>query len=203
MSDAFLEQRRKARRFFNLIAIFYPVVEWVLLSDYRKALQQLNLSSDNSVLDLATGTGLVAGSFAERNHRVTGVDFSPKLLKRAKKRHPKLEFKQFDLVHLSEIPNQSYDIISMGYFLHGISPGFRRYILNESARIARKHIVILDYCCRGSFFIRFIEWMEGPYYHSFINTSKEELFGEAGLVIEKENVLSAFSQYWLLKSRKS
>jgi 2-polyprenyl-3-methyl-5-hydroxy-6-metoxy-1,4-benzoquinol methylase len=36
-----------------------------------------------SVLDLATGTGLLAGAFAERGHAVAGPDFADNLLNRA------------------------------------------------------------------------------------------------------------------------
>lgn len=50
-----------------------------------------------SVLDLATGTGLLTGTFAECRHFVTGLDFADRLLKRARKRFPGIDFRAYDL----------------------------------------------------------------------------------------------------------
>ncbi|GAJ04205.1 unnamed protein product, partial [marine sediment metagenome] len=70
-------------------------------------------------------------------------------------------------------------------------------ILKQMARIARKYIIIFDYCCDSGWLIRFIEWLEGPNYPQFIGESREKEFNEAGLKINKYLRVSAFGGAWL------
>lgn len=194
--EAFLGERRRARRFFNRISPLYPIVERHLFPQYRDVLARLALPPGLSVLDLATGTGLLAGAFAERGHKVAGFDFADKLLSRASKRFPGVDFRNLDLRHLDRIESGAYDLVSMGYFLHGLSPEFRRFIVREAARIARAHVLIFDYGRDGGWFIRFIEWIEGPNYPLFIAEDRERELGKAGLRIDREERVSDFGSYW-------
>ncbi len=195
--EAFLDERRRARRFFNRMSPLYLIVERHLFPQYRDVLARLALSPELSVLDLAAGTGLLAGAFAERGHTVAGLDFAYKLLNRARKRFPGVYFRYLDLRHLDRIESGAYDLVSMGYFLHGLSPEFRRFILWETARIARTNVLIFDYGCDGGLFIRFIEWIEGPNYPLFIAEDRERELGKAGLRIDREERVSDFGSYWL------
>jgi SAM-dependent methyltransferase len=196
-TNQFLEERRRTRRFFNWMSPLYPIVERHLFPEYRRALGRIALSPELRVLDLATGTGLLAGAFSERGHAVSGLDFADKLLKRARRRFPQVDFRNFDLLYLDRIEADSYDLVSMGYFLHGLSPDFRRYILRESARIARAHVLIFDYCCDGGWFVRFIEWIEGPNYPAFIAEDRGEEYRNAALRIDGQERVSDFGNYWL------
>ena len=196
-SNQFLDERTRTRRFFNRMSPLYPVVERHLFPEYRRALDRIGLPRELRVLDLATGTGLLAGAFSERGHVVSGLDFADKLLKRARRRFPQGDFRQFDLLHLDQIEADRYDLVSMGYFLHGLSPDFRRYILRESARIARVQVLIFDYCCDGGWLVRFIEWIEGPNYAGFIAEDRGQEFRRAALRIDREERVSNFGGYWL------
>lgn len=196
-TNRFREERRRARRFFNLMSPLYPMVERHLFPEYRRALERIGLPSELRVLDLATGTGLLAGAFSERGHEVSGLDFADRLLRRARRRFPRVDFRHFDLLHLDRIEADSYDLVSMGWFLHGISPDFRRYILRESARIARARVLIFDYGCDGGWFVRFIEWVEGPNYPTFLAEDRARELRRAALRIDREERVSDFGNYWL------
>ena len=187
----------RAQRFFNRMSPLYPIVERHLFPQYRDVLSRIDLRSDLSVVDLATGTGLLAGAFAERGHTVTGLDFADKLLNRARQRFPNVDFRNLDLLHLDRIETGAYDLVSMGYFLHGLSPDFRHFILRESARIAGAHVLIFDYGRDGGWFVRFIEWIEGPNYPAFIAEDRAQKLDRAGLWIEQEERVSDFGSYWL------
>ncbi|MCK4836373.1 MAG: class I SAM-dependent methyltransferase [Candidatus Aminicenantes bacterium] len=193
----FISERKKARSFFNLVSIIYPIIEWNLFPQYEKAIKKLDIPTDLSVLDVATGSGILAAAFARQGHRVYGFDFSEKLLKRGKKKFPEISFKKFDLVDIHQIPSNSVDIVSTGYFLHGLSPEFRETILNNISRIAYQYVVVFDYCCDGGWFVRLIEWIEGPNYSRFISSSREEEFDAAGLKVEKSFHTSNFGKVWL------
>jgi SAM-dependent methyltransferase len=196
----FLSERKRAQIFFNLTAILYPLIEWHLFPRYEEVIRKLGLHPELSVLDVATGSGILAAAFARQGHPVTGFDFSQRLLKRARKKFPRIDFKKFDLVDLPEIPSTGFGIVSSGYLLHGLSPEFRKTILNNISRIAAEYVVIFDYCCEGGWFVRLIEWIEGPNYPEFISTSREAEFGAAGLKIEKSFRTSSFGNVWLWKT---
>lgn len=196
-----LRERRRARLFFNRTAFLYPLIEWHLFPRYRQALERLKLPAGLTVLDLATGSGILAAAFSGRGHSVKGLDFSRPLLKRAKKRFPEVDFKVFDLVDLAMIPPDSYGIVACGYLLHGISPRFRATVLQEMARIAAEYIVVFDYCCDGGWFVRLIEWIEGPHYAGFIAGSREQEFAVAGMEVVDSFHTSAFGSAWLCRPR--
>jgi len=200
-SNASRNERQKVRRFFNRVAFVFPFIERSLFPEYRRALKKLNLPGHLTVLDLATGTGILAGAFAARGHPATGLDFADKLLKRAQRKFPHVDFRHFDLFHLHEISDDRYDIVAMGYFLHGVDAAFRHRVLSEAARIAREYVVVFDYCCKGNWLVRFIEWLEGPHYPSFIAGSRENDFRAAGLRIVKEINLSDYGSVWLCKKQ--
>jgi SAM-dependent methyltransferase len=196
-TNPFLEERMRTRRFFNRLSPLYPIVERHLFPEYRRVLGGIALSPELRVLDLATGTGLLAGAFSERGHAVSGLDFADKLLKRARRRFPQVDFRHFDLLHLDQFETKSYDLVCMGYFLHGLSPDFRRYVLRESARIARVQVMIFDYCCDGGWLVRLIERIEGPNYPAFIAEDRGDEFRKATLRVDREERVSEFGGFWL------
>jgi len=195
----FIQERKRARYFFNLTSALYPLIERHLFPRYEEALATLGLPPELTVLDVATGSGVLAAAFAQRGHEVAGLDFSERLLKRARKRFPQIDFKAFDLVDLPKIPAQSYGIVSCGYFLHGLSTGFRETILRNISRIAGSCVVVFDYCCDGGWFVRLIERVEGPNYPHFIVASREAEFAAAGLRIERSFRTSPFGNAWLCR----
>jgi len=198
-SKEFIQERKRARFFFNLTSVIYPVIERHLFPRYEEALATLGLPPELTVLDVATGSGILAAAFARRGHEVSGLDFSERLLRRARKKFPQIDFKAFDLVDLPKIPARSYGIVSCGYFLHGLSAGFRATILKNIARIAGRYVVVFDYCCDGGWFVRLIERVEGPNYPQFIAASREAEFAAAGLTIERSFRTSSFGDAWLCR----
>jgi SAM-dependent methyltransferase len=201
-SEDFIRERTRARFFFDLTAIAYPLIEWHLFPRYRQALATLDLPPDLTVLDVAAGSGILAAAFAQRGHPVTGLDFSERMLSRARKRFPKIEFRAFDLVGLPEISSRGYGIVSCGYLLHGLSVAFREAILKNMARIAGCWVVVFDYCREGGWFVRLIECIEGPNYPQFIAGDRRAEFAAAGLTIERSFRTSGFGDVWLCRPER-
>ena len=198
-NQLFLRERKKARFFFNLAAPVYPLIERHLFPRYEEALARLGLSPEFTVLDVATGSGILAAAFARRGHPVRGLDFSARLLKRARKRFPGIDFQSFDLADLVNIPAKSYAIVSCGYALHGLSAGFRQAVLKNISRIACRYVVAFDYCRDGGWLVRLIERVEGPHYRQFMATPRQAEFAAAGLRIEKSLPTSDFGCAWLCR----
>ena len=191
-------ERHRTRRFFNLVAPAFHFIDRRLLPEYRKALELLSLDPELSVLDLATGTGTLAAAFAERGHRVAGIDFAARLLRRARRRLPQADFRLMDLADLPRLPDDAYDVVALAYVLHGMPPPMRRFALDQAHRLARRHVLVFDYSGPGRWYVRLIEWIEGPHYPSFVDRPMADLAAEAGLIVEREERTSSVGACWLL-----
>lgn len=90
-----------------------------------------------SILDAGCGTGDNALFFAERGHKVTGIDFLREPIERAKKkaaeRGVQASFLVLDALHLDSLPEQFDSVIDCGLF-HVFSDDDRqRYVAGLSS----------------------------------------------------------------------
>jgi demethylmenaquinone methyltransferase/2-methoxy-6-polyprenyl-1,4-benzoquinol methylase len=92
------------------------------------------------VLDVATGTGLVAAELLRRGFHVTGVDQSPEMLARARARFgPRIELVETSAEELP-FPDESFDHLTVTYLLRYVEdPGAT---LRELARVVRSGGVV-------------------------------------------------------------
>jgi cyclopropane fatty-acyl-phospholipid synthase-like methyltransferase len=85
-----------------------------------------------SVLDAGCGTGDNALFLAERGHRVTGIDFLPVPIERAKKKAAErgiaVTFLVLDALHLDSLPEQFDSVIDCGLFHVFSDDDRRRYV---------------------------------------------------------------------------
>jgi demethylmenaquinone methyltransferase/2-methoxy-6-polyprenyl-1,4-benzoquinol methylase len=113
---------------------------------WRRAMVARVPRDGGTVLDVATGTGLVAEQLLARGHRVTGLDQSPEMLAVARRRFAG----RVELVEASatEIPfeNASFDHLTFTYLMRYVDdPGAT---LSELARVVRPGgtIASLEFC---------------------------------------------------------
>jgi demethylmenaquinone methyltransferase/2-methoxy-6-polyprenyl-1,4-benzoquinol methylase len=113
---------------------------------WRRALVARVPNDGGSVLDVATGTGLVAELLVARRHRVTGLDQSPDMLAAARRRFgdrvPLIEGSATEL----PFPDASFDHLTFTYLLRYVDdPGAT---LQELARVVRRGgtIASLEFC---------------------------------------------------------
>jgi ubiquinone/menaquinone biosynthesis C-methylase UbiE len=97
-------------------------------------LDAARVSSSDSVLDVATGPGYVAGAAASRAARVVGVDFSAQQLKLARSRNPGITFQQGDAGDLP-FDSASFDIVVSNFGMPHF-PDPQRF-LQEAFRVLR------------------------------------------------------------------
>ena len=197
MDHLFAKERERIKSTFDTVSPVYPLIELSLIPQYRKGLERLDLSPNLSVLDFGTGTGLLAAAFHGRGHCVRGLDFSPRLLKRARKKYPGIEFVQIDLFELDTGHTAKADIVSMGYLLHGLSYDLRRIILQKAAALASEYVVIFDHSDNASWMISLVELLEGSHYKEFISSDHRKMFGEFGLKTTAEFAANKMGYCWL------
>lgn len=89
----------------------------------KRLIEHLNLKTTDNLLDVCTGTGVVALAAAEKLKQgtVTGIDLSSGMLQQAKNKATEqnlnnTEFKQMDVEHL-EFPQDSFDVATSSFGL--------------------------------------------------------------------------------------
>ena len=175
---------------FNLIAPFYGALDSYVKKGYRRAIsnitEEINLEG-KSVLDIGSGPGAWAALFKEKGaEKVQGVDFAKKMVKNANKKYlPNMTFSVGDAQNLIEFKDNSFDIVTSSFVLHGVKKDIRQNILNEMKRISKRHIIINDYYGKTHFIAKFLEWVEQSDYKNFKKNICNELNENFGKVNKK------------------
>lgn len=107
----------------------------------RRAVQVSGLKPGDRVLDLATGTGLLAIAFRDAGARVVGTDFVEEMLTIARQKAPDIEFRRADAMALP-FPDQSFDVASIAFGIRNVAEPQKA--IAEMARVARR-VVILEF----------------------------------------------------------
>ncbi len=162
---------KRARFIFNFIAPLYGYLGNSLERNFVFSMNEVqkHISVDGkAVMDLGTGTGAWAANFKRAGAtQVIGVDFAGKMLNEAKNNYPNMEFVQGDAENLEQFADDSFDIVTASFVLHGVKEYKRANMLREMRRVSRKHIVIHDFIGKTPIFIRFLEFMERSDYKFF------------------------------------
>ncbi len=184
------DAEKRARFIFNLIAPVYGRLDKVVESGFNKSFFKLTESFDingKTVLDIGTGTGAWASKFSKNGARkVMGIDFSQKMLKEAKKNHPEITFELNDAKSLTGIADNTFDIVTSSFVLHGTKREVREKILSEMKRVTKKYVIIHDFKGKTPFAIKILEWLERSDFVNFKKTFTEEMnkFFDKTMVIE-------------------
>ncbi len=173
------DPNKRAKFIFNFIAPLYHKLDKTIEKGFLKTVELLQeeiILNEKSVIDIGTGTGAWGGALlksgAESAH---GVDFSRKMLLKNKTNHPKMTFEYGDAENLENIKDNSFDIVTASFVLHGVKEDRRNKILSEMERISKKYIVINDFIGKTPIFIRFLEFMEKSDYKNFKQNFCNEL----------------------------
>lgn len=132
---------------FDRIAPRYDAVNTILSAGTdggwrRRAARETGLRPGGSALDVACGSGKLTAELARiagPAGRVVGLDFSPKMLEVARRRHPDLEFEQGDALRLP-FEGASFDAATIAFGLRNLSDPVLG--LREMTRVARRAVVL-------------------------------------------------------------
>jgi demethylmenaquinone methyltransferase/2-methoxy-6-polyprenyl-1,4-benzoquinol methylase len=133
------------RTMFDRIAPVYDVMNHVMTAGldvrWRRLAAQAAVRSGDRVLDAACGTGDLA--IADLNAgagKVTGLDFSEKMLERARAKHASIEWVQGDMLALP-FADETFDAATVGFGVRNVENlelGLRelRRVLRPGGRLA-------------------------------------------------------------------
>jgi len=126
---------KRAKFIFNFIAPLYGKLDKQLQKGYKYSAKDLDKEiglEGKTVLDIGTGTGAWIASLNKKNlSKASGIDFSEKMLKQANKNHIGIDFKLANAESLSNIDDDSFDVVTASFVLHGVKKDKREILLDE------------------------------------------------------------------------
>ncbi len=111
------------RTMFDRIAPVYDLMNRVMTAGldrrWRRLTAEAVVQSGDRVLDACCGTGDLAVAAARRGGQVTGLDFSERMLERARRKAPDVEWVAGDLLALP-FADGSYDAATVGFGVRNV-----------------------------------------------------------------------------------
>jgi demethylmenaquinone methyltransferase/2-methoxy-6-polyprenyl-1,4-benzoquinol methylase len=131
------------RTMFDRIAPAYDAMNRVMTAGldrrWRRRTAEATVRAGDRVLDACCGTGDLAIACARISGQVTGLDFSERMLERARRKAPELEWVRGDLLALP-FPDAAFDAATIGFGIRNVedvSLALRelRRVLREGGRL--------------------------------------------------------------------
>jgi demethylmenaquinone methyltransferase/2-methoxy-6-polyprenyl-1,4-benzoquinol methylase len=147
------------RRMFDRIAPVYDAMNRTMTAGldrrWRRITAEAVVRAGDNVLDGCCGTGDLAIAAARAGGRVTGLDFSERMLERARRKAPELEWVRGDLLALP-FEDASFDAATVGFGVRNVDDLSRAFA--ELRRVLRNggRLGILEITRPGGFL--------GPFY---------------------------------------
>jgi ubiquinone/menaquinone biosynthesis C-methylase UbiE len=113
------QDSRVSEQFWDTRARDYDHLQWATKGDYLSAfIEAGDFNADDVVLDLGTGTGIIAHSIAPRVKQVIGADLSDAMLEHARASYPEIEWREMDAHHLDFADNTFTKLTARMMFHH-------------------------------------------------------------------------------------
>lgn len=164
------DEDQRARFIFNMIAPYYHFIDRGTKNDYRKMADILNADTPlegKSVLDLGCGTGSWLKALSKYPlQKATGIDMSLSMLREAKKQNPDLDCQQHE-GEVTKFNDNTFDIVTATFVLHGMKEQKRLILLKEMRRVAREKVIIHDFYGKTQLIAVWLEWLERSDFRHF------------------------------------
>ena len=111
------------QRMFDRIAPVYDVMNRTMTAGldrrWRRITAEAVVTSGDDVLDACCGTGDLAIAAARRGGKVTGLDFSQRMLERARRKAPELKWIEGDVLAMP-FADGSFDAVTVGFGVRNV-----------------------------------------------------------------------------------
>ena len=175
---------------YHRIAAFYDLLDLPFEYGRYRALRPILFAGlSGTILDAGVGTGRNLPFYPE-GAKVVGIDLSPAMLARARRRRDRLgtvvELTEMDVLHTA-FPDHSFDAVAANFLFCVLTPEQQAPALRELARICKPggQIRILEYATSEQPFRRLVMRLWAPWvrlaYGAAFDRATEGYLAEAGL----------------------
>jgi len=187
-------------RFWNSFAIKYDsFIERYAKATYAQTIKLLKeeLSDQVNVLEIGTGTGLIAFAIADQVNKLLAIDFAPEMIQIAREKLLLTPYKHiiFEVggANQIDVPDQSFDVVIASNVFH-LLPNASEVLLEIRRVLKSNGKVILPTYCHGenlkSIMISLFMGLSGFKAVNRWSTSQFRHFVESnGFVIEQEVII--------------
>ena len=183
---------------YRRIAAFYDLLDLPFeYGRYRARRPKLFEGQSGTILDAGVGTGRNM-PFYPQGAKVVGIDLSPAMLARAKRRRDRLglevALEEMDVLHTS-FPDRNFDAVVASFLFCVLPPEQQAPALRELARICKSggQIRILEYAYSENPLRRFIMRLWAPWvrwaYSAAFDRATEDYLAEGGLEVVETRFL--------------
>lgn len=139
------DYQRHVLHHYNRHAYGYDLTEFIRRGTRRKAMILSGWQPGDRVLDLCTGTGELALTFASEGARVVGADIARGMLKRAMNKGLGLKsaWVEMDATNLA-FAEDSFEISVLSLALHHMPVPVQLRVLKELRRVTTRRIIIIE-----------------------------------------------------------
>lgn len=139
------DYRRHILYHYNRFPHLYDINEWMRHSTRRKVVHLSGWRPGEKVLDLCTGTGALARTFAAHGADVIGIDIARGMLKRAfsKSQGMNTNWLEMDATQLA-FPDDSFEVSVLSLALHHMPVPIQLCVLRELRRVTSRSVVIIE-----------------------------------------------------------
>lgn len=196
--------RRHVLYHYNKFAALYDLGEFIRRGTRRKAMELSGWQPGEKVLDLCTGTGELALTFASEGAAVIGIDLARGALKvaSAKRLGSVPAWMEMEATHLGFADN-AFEVSMLSLALHHMPERVQIRVLKELCRVTSRRVVIVepDVPAKPSwvsvyvFVASIID--ESEYMHEWVHQDLFRTCENAGLRVEA-NISSTFGLHRIL-----
>jgi ubiquinone/menaquinone biosynthesis C-methylase UbiE len=128
----------KDLQFWAMRAKKYNKLEWANKSEYLRAFVEAgNFREDHFVLDVGTGTGIIAHTISPLVKKMIGIDISHDMIKQAADpKYPNIEWKQMD-THELDFADETFDRLTARMVFHHVTTDTQK-AMGECFRVLKK-----------------------------------------------------------------
>lgn len=137
--------RQHVLHYYNRFAALYDLGEFIRRGTRRKAMELSGWRAGETVLDLCTGTGELALTFASEGATVIGADLARGMLKVALNKGRALDSTWFQMEATNlAFADKAFDVSVLSLALHHMPENVQVNVLGELRRVTRRKVVIIE-----------------------------------------------------------
>jgi len=139
------DYRTKVLHHYNRAANIYDLFEFIRHGTRKKVVDLSGWQPGETVLDVCTGTGELAFTFARLGAQVVGIDIAINMLNRAidKTIGTQPTWQEMDATEL-QFEENSFDISTLSLALHHMPENIQHHVLSEMARVTRRCVILIE-----------------------------------------------------------